>query len=95
MPAIIPRVQLVGSINTRASIVGTICARGSITGYLNVPNVFGDAYDGPYSVTPKVEEQVLHTQHKQMTDDVTVKAIPVYRVSNNSGGTTVYIANEV
>mgnify|MGYP006932853930 CR=1 FL=1 len=34
------------------------------------------AYDGPYSVTPSAEEQVLDTNGKRMTGNVTVGAIP-------------------
>lgn len=53
------------------------------------------AYRGEYVVTPRVNGTVLETAKKYMTDDVTVKAIPFYDVSNDSGGTTVYIANEL
>lgn len=52
-------------------------------------------YAGPYEVTPKVDSQSLPTKGKLMTNDVTINEIPVFRVSNTSGGTTVYIANEV
>ena len=34
------------------------------------------AYDGPYSVTPSAEEQVLETNGKRMTANVVVGAIP-------------------
>lgn len=54
-----------------------------------------DPYRGAYEVTPKVDEQVLQTAQKLMADDVTINAIPIYDVSNNSGGSTVYIAREV
>lgn len=54
-----------------------------------------DPYRGAYEVTPQVDEQVLPTAQKLMVDDLTVKAIPRYDVSNNSGGQTVYIAREV
>ena len=79
-------------------LTGSISARQNLTGRVNVASVFsdsGEAYDGPYSVTPSVESKTLATKDKLMTDDVTVLAVPVYRVSNTSGGTTVYIANEV
>lgn len=52
-------------------------------------------YDGPYEVTPRVQGQTLHTKNRRMTEDVTVRDIPVYRVSNPAGGSTVYIAKEV
>lgn len=48
-------------------------------------------YDGDYSVTPKFEQQKLQTKNKVMNFDVEVKEIPVERVANTSGGTTVII----
>lgn len=57
--------------------------------------VGGDPYQGEYVVTPKLGEQTMQTKEKVMLDDVTVKAIPCFRVSNNSGGNTVYIAEEI
>lgn len=50
-----------------------------------------DVYDGPYVVDPDFDGQVLDTNNKMMTDDVTVNPILVARTSNPSGGTTVYI----
>ena len=55
----------------------------------------GKPYEGDYAVTPKVEEQTLPTKEKVMAEDLTIKAIPIFRTSNTSGGTTVYIAKEV
>lgn len=60
-----------------------------------VTSIDGVQYDGEYAVVPKIDSQVLPTKNKVMVDDLTITAIPVYRVSNTSGGTTVYIANEV
>lgn len=54
-----------------------------------------ESYDGPYEITPKVEAQTMATKGKVMRSDVTVLEVPVYRVTNASGGTTVYIASEV
>lgn len=51
-------------------------------------------YDGEYIVTPKTVEQTLGTAEKFMTDDVTVREIPYYEVSNTSG-ITVYIADNI
>ena len=53
--------------------------------------VYPDAYAGPYTVTPRFVSQTLETEHKSMTDDVTVLEIPVHRVSNEAGGVTVSI----
>lgn len=57
--------------------------------------VGGELFEGDCTVTPRVEEQIMETKEKVMPDNVTIRAIPVYRVSNMSGGTTVYIASEV
>ena len=52
-------------------------------------------YDGPYSVTPKVEAQTLATAEKFMDGDVTVQAVPFYAVSKDRGGNTGYTAKEI
>lgn len=64
-------------------------------GEIQSVHVGGEVYKGDYTVTPKMEGQTMPTKGKVLIDDVVVKAIPVFRVSNTSGGTTVYIANEV
>ena len=61
-----------------------------ITEYLNT-----DPYTGDYEITPKVDAQTLPTAQKFLHQDVTVKGIPIFDVSNMSGGRTVYIAKEV
>ena len=40
---------------------------------------------------PQFTPQELATAQKQMIDDVTIEAIEISRVSNPSGGKTVYI----
>ncbi len=54
-----------------------------------------EIYEGEYTVTPKVEAQTVPTAQKYMTEDMKVKAIPFYDVSNAFGGNTIYIGNEV
>lgn len=49
-------------------------------------------YDGSYVIIPKVESQTMPTENKRMRQDVLVREIPYYEVSNVSG-LTVYIAN--
>ena len=52
-----------------------------------------DPYLGPYEVIPKAwEDQVLATNGKNMTDDVTVYEVPYDEVTNPTG-TTVVIAS--
>lgn len=52
-------------------------------------------YKGEYAVTPKVSGQTMPTKGMAMLDDVTIHPIPFFNVSNNSGGSTVYIAKEI
>lgn len=51
-----------------------------------------EEYKGSYEITPSPEEQILHTALKVMRDDVKVKEIPYYEVSNASGGNTIIIS---
>lgn len=55
----------------------------------------GDIYEGDYNVTPKVTPQSLPTAEKFMEQDVLVKSIPYYDVSNTAGGSSVYIGSEL
>lgn len=55
----------------------------------------GTPYDGDYVVTPKINEAVvLETKQKTMRDNVTVKKIPQYEVSNPFGGYTLIMGDE-
>jgi hypothetical protein len=57
----------------------------------NFSYIGGEKYEGNYEVVPKIQEQKLLTKNKLLTDDVTIKSIPVVKVSNTSGGNTVII----
>lgn len=52
-------------------------------------------FEGPYYVTPMVSEQSLETKDKLMKENVEVAAIPFFQVSNPSGGSTIFIGDEV
>lgn len=54
-----------------------------------------ERYNGAYIVVPKTNSQILKTNQKLMNDDVTVKEIPYFEVSNDNGGVTVYIGKEI
>lgn len=60
---------------------------------VTVKPLVGDVekYDGSYDVEPLPEAQSLPTAKRYCTDDIYVRAIPFYEVSNTSGGTTVII----
>ena len=57
--------------------------------------VGGEVYEGEYIVTPKVTGQTMPTKDRVLVEDMTIKPIPFFNTSNNSGGTTVYIGSEV
>lgn len=50
-----------------------------------------DPYRGDYQVRPQLDAQTLETAQKYMVKDMEIEKIPIYAVSNNSGGTTVTI----
>lgn len=52
-------------------------------------------YTGDYTVTPDVVDQTLRTAHKKMAADVKIRKIPIWEVSNGSGGTTINIGKEI
>lgn len=58
-------------------------------------NVDVDYYKGDYTVTPKVEKQELETRQKFLTENVKIKEIPFFEVSNLEGGQTVFIGKEL
>ena len=77
---------LTGQLMQEAYLVGNLA-----TAYVSASS----KYEGEYEVTPTVEGLTLDTRDKYMTDDVKIRAIPFYEVSNQSGGNTVYIAGDL
>lgn len=57
--------------------------------------VGGINYEGSYEVTPTVDGETLKTAQTFLEKDIKINKIPYFEVNNNSGGNTVYIANEV
>lgn len=51
-------------------------------------------YEGSYSVTPLVRQQVLPTKETSMENDMTIEAINYLEVLNPQGGKTVTIGFE-
>lgn len=54
-------------------------------------NTNADIFTGSYEISPRVEAQTIPTADKRMTEDMTIKAIPYYEVSNNENGKTIII----
>lgn len=51
----------------------------------------GKKYEGDYNITPTFEKQTLPTDNRILTENMTVEAIRVVKVSNESGGNTIII----
>ena len=57
---------------------------------LNIKTSELPTYEGEYEVTPKVyENKTLQTKNHSMKDNITVKKIPQYEVSNDNGYTLI------
>ena len=74
-----------------------ICAQmnansGRIDAEIGRPKGDYAKYTGEYEVTPKMnEETVLDTAHKVLSDNVTVREVPMFEVTNEAGGNTLII----
>ena len=78
-------IEFEGQKSQRAGISGTVATTAQ-----DIPT-----YTGEYSATPKVEEEtILQTKGRKMINDVTVRKIPQYEVSNPQGGETLIIGDE-
>ena len=65
--------------------INTISIGFNVGGTSQIP-----PYTGEYEVTPKIyDEQVLPTKNKRMIDNLTVKKIPQFEVSNEYGYTLI------
>lgn len=63
-----------------------------LQGKLYLPEVFGGTpYKGTYVVNPNFAGTTLETEDKILSENVVVNPIEVARVSNPSGGKTVFI----
>lgn len=62
---------------------------------ITVIEIEGEPYTGSYRVDPTFVQQILLTRNKILTDNVNVAPIEVQRVSNLSGGKTIYIGGNI
>lgn len=85
---------LTGLLNSEISLSGHIKQLGILTGHVAI-NTEHEIYSGSYDVTPNIEQQILDTSDKIMTQNVKVEAIPYYTVSNEYGGNTVIIGGNI
>ena len=90
--------QLSGTLTSVGRLSGALVGDHHVVqGTLTIPSTPGlELYGGPYEVTPKAwEEQILETEGKLMSDDVTVFRVPYYETITLCDGKTAYIAEEV
>lgn len=86
---------LSGSISVESSLTGKLSCSGGLAGKVSVTKEY-DVYGGDYTVIPKAfEEQILPTSNRVLKEDVIVKEVPFYEVSNDSDGMTAYIGKDV
>lgn len=91
-------VELRGVISNNSSLTGKInetsgVIKGSIFRSATDPSY--DEYEGSYEVTPSVDPQQLETENKVMKENVNIKSIPFYKVSNIHHGNTVIIGGTI
>lgn len=66
--------------------------QGIISGEIRLPDyVGGDPYVGDYEFIPTFDDQIVPTNGKIMSDDITFKSIQTFEVSNEAGGLTFSI----
>lgn len=90
--------ELSGTLTSVGRLHGTLVGDHHVVqGTLTIPSTPGlELYGGPYEATPKAwEEQILETEGKLMSDDVTVFRVPYYETINLFDGKTAYIAEEI
>lgn len=81
-----------GKIQKVHTIVGSASGLSTVSGTLDIFAGEIPSYDGSYDVTPlPFTEILLETASKRMERDVTVREIPYYETTNDSGGYTVNI----
>ena len=51
-------------------------------------------YAGPYDITPSLSAQTLPTAKRLLQQNITIKKIPQYEVTNDSNGYTLIIGEE-
>ena len=51
-------------------------------------------YAGPYDITPLLSAQTLPTAKRLLQQNITIKKIPQYEVTNDSNGYTLIIGEE-
>lgn len=67
----------------------------SFEDFQTTTKIDAEHYKGSYEVTPKAESQSLETKDKFMDNNVTINKMPFFETSNEQGGETIYIGDEI
>ncbi len=87
--------SLSGKMSGESVLRGTLSGSESLNGSICVTKEY-DVYSGDYKVVPRASSsQTLHTANKVLKEDILVTEVPYWETSNESNGTTAYIAKEV
>lgn len=74
-------VRIAGAVPVRVDVTGTAV-------------VSAPEYAGPYDITPLFSAQTLPTAKRLLQQNITIKKIPQYEVTNDSNGYTLIIGEE-
>lgn len=86
---------IAGKIIFSSDLKGSVSANKNILGAKASISTDHELYSGAYNVTPEIEEQTLNTSDKLMIEDVKIRAIPYYSVSNQYNGETIIIGGNI
>lgn len=90
--------KLIGKIITTPNLQGSIKQNSHLQGKLNYSSYEiynAEKYEGEYNITPLAfQQQELETKNRILEENVIVREVPFFEVSNTEG-TTVYIGSEV
>lgn len=89
---VLQQYSIKGTLASEITLKGNVHAELVLVGYANAPKQC-DCYNGEYDITPKRCEQIIDVEGKHMLEDICVKEIPFYEVTNDSGGKTVKIGD--
>lgn len=69
--------EITGNLSAPIQIIGTLAGESKIAGTLSIPSaILPPAYEGEYTFTPSAETQVIETQSKWLTNNITINPVP-------------------
>ena len=72
---------LKGSLSLESSIEGRLSNELGLNAELS--SKIENRYVGDYTFTPSQDDQIINTDYRLLTQDLTIKGIPYYEVSND------------